>query len=191
MGKNYELALKEYMSKAYDHLECDFIECVIFKLGFCSYWVSLITKCISSVRYSVLMARRKVAEVVPSKGLKQGDPLSPYLFIIDVDVLSNMVTKYANLGELKGIKLAGDCPPVSHCFFADDSLFFLKSDVKNAKKLRDILDDYYLASEKMANLDKSCLYLSPNMPQEVRDEISLSLGIYVDCLGKYLGLSVI
>lgn len=76
------------MSKAYDHLECDFLEHLLLKMGFCIWWLTQIMKCVPSKRFNILMVGKKVAEVTPSRGLRQGDPLCHYLFIMEVDVLS-------------------------------------------------------------------------------------------------------
>ncbi|KAF7820595.1 reverse transcriptase [Senna tora] len=148
--------------------------------------------CIRSVRYKLLLSGRQVAEVRPARGIRQGDPLSPYLFILAAYVLSRMVTFHASAGDLKGIKLARSCPPLTHCFFADDSIFFFQADFGSCEKMKWILDAYCQASGQLANLDKSCLFFSPNTPDELKAEIVNSLGIsHAAHPGKYLGLPVV
>ncbi|KAF7815390.1 reverse transcriptase [Senna tora] len=144
---------------------------VLSLMVFSDKWVDLTLKCVSSVRYNLLLSGRKVAEVLPKRGLRQGDPLSPYLFIIVADVLSNMIRHFVTVGDLKGIKLARNCPVLSHYFFTDDSLFFLQANRQNCEKMKWILDAYCLASGQEANLDKSCLFFSPNSPTDLKDEI--------------------
>lgn len=133
---------------------------------------------ISSVKFNIVMAGRKVTEIVPSKGLRQGDPLSPYLFIVAANVLSKMMIAFEGKGEIKGIKLARGCPVLTHCFFSsDDSFFFLRANKENGRRMKEVLNEYCKASRQLKNIDKSCIFFSPNTPVEVRDEISSTLGI--------------
>ncbi|KAF7814503.1 reverse transcriptase [Senna tora] len=94
--------------------------------------------------------------------------------------------------ETGGIKLARYCPTLTHCFFADDSLFFFEASHENCSSMKAILDLYCNASGQLANLDKSCLFFSPNTPLNVRRDLSDCLGIGdVENPGNYLGLPVV
>lgn len=187
-GRKYNLALKVDMNKAYDRLEWSFIEEVLLKLGFCSQWVERIMQCLSSVKYSILLSGKKDS-FWSERGLRQGDPLSPYLFIIVSYVLSNLVNRAAEEGSLKGIKMARHCPFLTHSFFADDALFFVKGDVNNCLKLKDNLDSYCCASGQFINLEKSCIFFSRNTPEGVKDRLCSILEVTIaDHPGKYLGL---
>jgi hypothetical protein len=77
--------------------------------------------------------------------LRQGDPLSPYLFILCADVLSGLIHKAADTKEIHGIKVARSAPQLSHLFFADDSLLFTRASSHEASKILNILSTYQRA----------------------------------------------
>lgn len=188
----FEVAIKMDMRKAYDRVEWDFLKFVLLKLGFNDIWVSKIMECVCSVKYNLLLESCSVASFVPKRGLRQGDPLSPYLFILVADVLSCMVSEACAQGSLMGVKLARGCPLLSHCFFADDALFFIRANNENCEKMREILDLYCLVSGQEANLDKSGLFFSSNTPQDVRDAVTQILSIgFIGSPGRYLGLPAV
>jgi hypothetical protein len=82
----------------------------------------------------------------PKRGLRQGDPLSPYLFIICVDVLSNLLIKAQNENKIKGIKIAQGAPEITHLLFADDSLMFCRANIEEVNYINNIILDYQNAS---------------------------------------------
>ncbi|XP_013699656.2 uncharacterized protein LOC125596828 [Brassica napus] len=183
------MAVKTDMSKAYDRLEWSFIKAVFERLGFSAIWVNWIMQCISTVSYSFLINDTAREMVVPDRGIRQGDPLSPYIFILCGEVLSGLCCRAQNSGDLTRIRVARRCPRLTHLLFADDTMFFIKATTSNASTLHAILHQYELASGQLINTDKSSISFSAKTPQETRISVKQTLGIAKEGgVGKYLGL---
>ena len=183
------MATKLDMSKAFDRVEWGFIEGVMRKMGFNEGWISLVMRCISSVSYSVIINGETFGNIVPFRGLRQGDPLSPYLFLLWAEGLSTLLHEVAQNQLLNGISLGRGCPKITHLFFADDSLLFCKANSEECEKLKEILKKYEAASAQKVNSDKSSIYFSPNTTLELKETIFNILGPMQDSRqNKYLGL---
>jgi hypothetical protein len=126
-GKKGVMALKLDMSKAYDRIEWQFVEKVMSIMGYPPRLVSLIMRCISTVSYQVLINGQPSSPFIPQRGLRQGDPLSPYLFVLCADVFSGLIRKEVAGKNIHGVKIARSAPQISHLFFADDSLLISRS----------------------------------------------------------------
>jgi hypothetical protein len=123
-GKEGFMAMKLDMSKAYDRLEWDFVEGVLRKIGFANRWISLLMSCIRTVTYLILINGQPHGLITPTRGLRQGDPLSPYLFILCAEVLSSLLQHSSKEGLISGVSLSRGGTRIHHLFFADDSLLF-------------------------------------------------------------------
>ncbi|XP_058757456.1 uncharacterized protein LOC131630719 [Vicia villosa] len=191
-GKKGTMALKLDMSKAYDRLEWEFIVEVLTSMGFPRSMVVLIEKCISSVSYKVLINGAPSRCFTPERGLRQGDPFSPYLFILCANVFSGLIKKAANHKEIHGLKIARNSPMITHLFFADDSLLFARASLEEARRIKDILKVYERASGQMVNFDKSEVSFSKNVGENTQAIIRNHLNVNtVSNHSKYLGLPVI
>ncbi|KAL5570726.1 hypothetical protein UlMin_020323 [Ulmus minor] len=186
--KNY-LALKLDMAKAYDRVEWEFIQRIMHKLGFSDVWTGKIMACISSVTYSFQFNGQKFGHLTPSRGLRQGDPLSPYLFLLCGEGLSSLLHQYEQSGDLQGLQCGVRGPTISHLLFADDSLLFLEAKPTACATLKEILKCYETASGQVVNLSKSAVCFGPNLSEPDADHMVALLGVpRVSCHEKYLGL---
>ena len=127
------------ISKAYDRVEWMFVEKVMRRLGFDDKWIGWIMKCISTVSYSVLINGEAHGSIVPSRGLRQGDPLSSYLFLLCTQAFLALIDDASNKHVLNGSSICRGCPKVTHLFFADDSLLFCGAKSQECHKFVEIL----------------------------------------------------
>ncbi|XP_057452127.1 uncharacterized protein LOC130743933 [Lotus japonicus] len=191
-GRNGTMALKLDMSKAYDRIEWSFLSSVMTSMGFPHNWVNLIMSCVSTVSFSIMLNGNPQENFVPNRGLRQGDPLSPYLFILCGEVFSALINRSIASKALSGIKIARNAPVISHLLFVDDSILFGRATVQEAECLKEILVTYERASGQVVNLDKSMLSVSRNVQQTSFDELKQLLGVKaVESYDKYLGLPTI
>ncbi|KAM3255382.1 hypothetical protein ACQJBY_048596 [Aegilops geniculata] len=182
-------ALKLDMSKAYDRVEWKFLEDMMIKLGFRRAWVQLVMKCITTVKYQIKVNRGKTDVIVPQRGLRQGDPISPYLFLICAEGFSAMLNEAEANGRLKGISICRNAPSVSHLLFADDSLLLMEANEGAAQEVNRILSTYEQCSGQMINKDKSSIFFSKNMDEGLKNDMKRIMGINAKGLTrKYLGL---
>lgn len=183
------MAVKTDMSKAYDRLEWDFIQLVLERLGFHSKWVTWMMQCIVTVSYSFLVNGTAKGLVLPERGMRQGDPLSPYVFILCGEVLSGLCNKAQQSGRLEGIRVSKNSPRVNHLLFADDTMFFYRSDQQSCQELVSILQKYESASGQKINALKSAVTFSKKTNVETKERAKRDLNIQLEGgKGKYLGL---
>jgi hypothetical protein len=168
-------AVKLNMHKAYDRVEWHFLRDMMVRLGFDQGWVNLIMSCVSSVNYRVWFNSEETETFTPSRGIRQGDPLSPYLFLICAEGLSSLLAYEEMTGGIKGIKVCRDAPSVSRLLFADDSLILMSADMTNATALHNALDLYCASSGQLVSDAKSSIFFSLNTNVLVREEVCVQL----------------
>ena len=145
-GKDGLMAIKLNMSKAFDRVEWPCLERIMRKLGFHDRWISLMMMCIITVSYLVLLNGEPRGMIRPTRGIWQGDPISPYLFLLCTEGLSTMLKKEELQGHIKGVSICRRAPPISHLLFANDSLIFYKANMSECNKVWKVLKDYEAAS---------------------------------------------
>ncbi|XP_019161023.1 PREDICTED: uncharacterized protein LOC109157626 [Ipomoea nil] len=182
-------ALKIDMSKAYDRVEWRFLRAVMMKMGFSLKWVNILLETVSCVKYHILYEQKHLGPIILERGLRQGDPLSPYLFLMVVKGLSALIDNRMRRGLLQGIHIAREAPPSSHLLFADDCFLFLCANMEESLEMKRVLDMYAEASGLLVNYDKSVVCFSANVDVHSRTQVSNILGVEQgDTAGRYLGL---
>ena len=127
--------------------------------------------------------------IVPGRGLRQGDPLSPFIFILCMEALVSLLNHAENQGKITGMRVARASPSVSHLLFADDSLFFCKAEPRECEEVMKVVRKYEKASGQRINFDKSSLLFGKRIPASDRQQIKDTLGIQNECgMGSYLGI---
>lgn len=133
-------AYKLDLSKAYDRVDWGFLKRLMEKLGFQSKWVQWVMTCVSTVRYSVRFNGVPSHSFSPSRGLRQGDPLSSYLFLLVADGLSSLLRHYESLGQIECLKVCRRAPSITHLLFADDSLLFFRANQGQTTAVKNVLN---------------------------------------------------
>jgi hypothetical protein len=188
-GKKGFMAIKLDMSNAYDRVEWSFLEAMMLRLGFAVQWVQLIMRCVSSVSYAVLLNGSPLDVFSLSRGLRQGDHLSPYLFLLCAEGLSSLLSKACHDGLISGTPISARGVHLSHPLFADDSLLFCRSNWNEWRVISQLLQRYEMASGQKLNNEKTFIFYSINTPQDFKDLIHSTAGIpAVASFERYLGL---
>jgi hypothetical protein len=124
-----------------------------------------------------------------SRGLRQGGPLSPFLFILGLEIMSRLTEKEENLGLLHGIKMARSCPSISHLLFADDVLIFSKAKASEAGVILNCLSTYFAWLGQRFNMSKSAIFFSRNCRDSIKATVNGVLNLApILARAKYLGI---
>jgi hypothetical protein len=190
-GKDGYAAVKLDMSKAYDRVEWPFLEKMMRRLGFDERWINQIMLCVSTVTYQFRVNGECTDSITPQRGLRQGDPLSPYLFLICAEGFSVLLNKAEEMGMLPGVRICHAAPRINHLLFADDSLVLMKASRESARSLQNILQLYEGCSGQTINYEKSAVMFSKNTKAWCKQGVLSELHINAEAWSeKYLGLPV-
>jgi len=177
------------MSKAYDRVEWQFLEAIMARMGFDRLWIKMIMVCVSSVSYSIAVNGNVVGKIFPSRGLRQDDPISPYLFIICAEAFSSLLSNAQLKGLITGVPTSKKGPSISHLFFADDSVVFCKANKVEWRRIMNIIEIYERGSGQRINVKKTAVFFSRNTCVYRRKEIiELSGLVEANRYDTYLGL---
>ena len=118
----------------------------MLKMGFFERWVQIVMSLVTTVKFLVLFNGKKLQQFIPSRGIRQGDLISPYLFLIAAEGLSCLLKSKSESSNLSGLKVAPTAPLVNHLLFADDSLLFFKANSVGANEVYHALNTYCQAA---------------------------------------------
>ena len=169
--KHQSCALKLDMMKAYDRVEWPYLKAIMLKLGFSNRWVNIVMNMVSTVNFSVLFNGKRLEGFKPTRGIRQGDPMSPYLFLLAAEGLSCLLKSRRQSSNMEGLQVSSTAPKINHLLFADDSLLFFKEKSEGAEEVNQVLDTYCRASGQRVNHAKSTIFFSPNNDHNVKLDI--------------------
>ncbi|KAM1117079.1 hypothetical protein ACFX19_007618 [Malus domestica] len=188
-GDQTGMAIKLDMAKAYDRVEWVFLLSMMAKLGFAHLFCNWIKECISTASFSILVNGNPTGLVLSERGLRQGDPLSPYLFLLCTEGLSMLIRRGIERGALYGFCVSTNGTSISHLFFADDSVLFGHASVEEVRGIVEVLRTYARGSGQAVNLSKSLIFFGSKTSNRVRRKIGRTMGIQCKTgFGRYLRL---
>lgn len=164
-GKTRAYVVKLDTAKAYDRVQWDYLRCIMIKLGFRVSLVNLTMNCVETVKFSVRVNVHLSHAFSPTRGIRQGDPMSPYLFLLCAEGLSSMLKHVGPQFLSKGIRVGIRAPWVSHLLFADDCLVFTQASERGGTRLAEILRSYQEGSAKWSMWQSQPYFLVPIVTQ--------------------------
>lgn len=144
--KRGSMSIKLDMSKVYNRVEWDYLEDVLMVFNFPPRMISLLMLCVKSATYSIMVNGEPRCFIQPSRGLRQGVPLFPYLFFLYTEGLDSLLNFTVADRSLRGLRVCRSAPEINHVLFVDDTLIFCKVEETSSQKLLEILRKYELSS---------------------------------------------
>jgi len=184
------VAFKLDLEKAFDNWE--FLHNCIHDFGFPDITIKLIMHCVSSSTFPVLWNGNKLPQFKPTHGLRQGDPLSPYLFILCMEKQSIAINNVVIQRKWEPICINNTWPYLSHLLFADDVLLSIKAKIFQFQVVSELFDNFSKASGLKINLSKSRTFFSSSTLQAKIHKLIAIYGIRsTTSLEKYLGFPIL
>ena len=145
--------------------------------------------CVTTVSYSVLINGQPFGHIVPQRGIRQGDPLSPFLFVLCTEALTHILNQAETMGKISGIQFNGSGPSINHLLFVDDTLIICKATKEECSKVMHCLSQYGHISGQMINVEKCVVTFGKKVEEDTKQWIMNRSGIQIEGgSGKYLGL---
>nr|XP_029145202.1 uncharacterized protein LOC114924525 [Arachis hypogaea] len=188
--KKEGVIIKLDFQKAYDKVRWNFVDLVLQKMGFGQRWRNWIRECVSTSSMSVLINGSPSKPFKMERGLRQGDPLSSFLFVLVAEVMHRMFREAVRNGRLSPLLVGRDHVELSHLQFADDTVLFCPPEEETIKNYKRILRCFELMSGLTINFDKSSM-IPVNCDGQWILRMSRVLGCKVASLPvKYLGIQL-
>ena len=158
-SRNAAVALKLDMSKAYDCVSWIFFTSILRRFGFGEQWIDRVWRLVSNIWISVLVNGASVGFFKSTRGIRQGDPLSPGLFIIGAEVMSRSLNKLLENREFKCFLVPKGCPKITHLSYTDDVLVFSGACSSSLRCVIQTIGGYEAISGQKINVQK-CGFLA-------------------------------
>ncbi|XP_061371831.1 uncharacterized protein LOC133314370 [Gastrolobium bilobum] len=186
------MAIKLDLDKAYDRLDWQFIHNTMVDIGLPRNLIHLIDECVQTPSMNLIWNGSTTRSFKPKHGLMQGDPISPYLFVMCVERLAHLIQAAIQVKAWKPIILSKKGPPVFHLLFADDIFLFAEASMEQAHLINQVLKTFYGASGQKVSEEKLKVHFSSNVGFAKARQISgcMGFGITMD-LGRYLGMPLL
>ncbi|VFQ82081.1 unnamed protein product [Cuscuta campestris] len=189
-SRSANIAIKVDFAKVFARISWQFLEASLNSFGFSSQSCHLLLSTLKATHFSILIKGSPHGFFRMKRGVKQGDPLSPLLFILGNEGLSRMIKGKVEEGYLKAIQTGRSKPP-SHLAYADDIIFFLNGHFRNLLRFKGIIDCFLNSSGHMINLNKSHFYTGPRVKPEVKANMQRALQMGEGRLPlNYLGATI-
>lgn len=190
---NPDFCLKVDLSKAFDRMDWDYLEAILPLYGFPQKLRTWIMACVRSSEFSIILnGGGGGGSFKPSCGLRQGCSLSPYLFILGMDLLSRSLAQLVQGRLLQGVRMAPSCPPITDIVYADDLLLLGRAQTQEALQIKQALEAFSAVSGQQIGPAKSSIWFSrPTGPLE-RMNIAAIFGVNREIVSSsYLGAPII
>jgi len=185
--KQKGMMMKLDLSKAYDRLSWKYLKAVLGAYRFSSRWIEWVYSKISTPNFSILLNGLPSSTFSATRGIRQGDPISPFLFIMVAEGLGRYFKKELREKKIKGLRLWGNNLPITHQQFVDDIMLFCEVSIKEVRNVKRILDPFMEASGMEINKEKSCTFIF-NTPDSIKVHLTGNIGFRQGELPtKYLG----
>ena len=178
------------LAKAYDRVDWHFLRSMLGALGFAPMWINWIMTCVTTVKFDVRLNEQLLETFSPSCGLRQGDSLSPYLFLFVAEALSLLLQNACVNGTLKEFRLNKNAPGISHLLFVDDSLLFFKGSIDQALTIKNILNMYERGTGQLLGPDKCSIMFGKSCSMENQVSTMVILKITAEGFEDFLLLFV-
>ncbi|PNX79184.1 ribonuclease H, partial [Trifolium pratense] len=188
-GRKGAFAIKVDLAKAYDKLSWSFIWRTLVEINFPEVLINVIMHCVTSVMTNVKWNGTRTDFFRPQRGIRQGDPISPYLFVLCMDKLSHIILHAVEKDNWKGIKMGRRGPMISHLMFADDLLLFGEASEPQMRCVMDSLQRFCTMSGQEVSHNKTSVLFSRNVERNLRNKLLNISGFNeTSNFGKYLGV---
>ena len=174
-GRRGSLPLKLDISKAYDHVKWPFLKDIMSRLGLPESWIDRVMTCVTSPTFSVRINGKAYGNVRPSRGIRQGGPSSPYLFLLCAEGFSSLLAKAEEDRQIHGVAICKRAPNISYLLFTGDSLLFCWATQEEVQAITKVLQTYAASSGQCINFEKSSVNFSSNTDVDQRARIKMAL----------------